>query len=168
MKRLLLLLVLSAPLLALGGCALGPTYGYSGGDGGYYYGEPAYGHADTVIYGGSSYPGPWFGGSYYGPGWGYGGLGLGVTYSHVHRPHRYHGRPVHPIRTHGHRPSHRPARKHHRPANRPPPVKAVRKAPRAIPRRLPQAQPRQPRAVSRPATARPHQPTRHRVIERKR
>lgn len=86
----ILLLVLSA-LLLLGGCAIEPAYRYSStvDGGGYYSGQSPYGNADTVVYG-SYYGSPWGWGpswGYYGPGWG--GVGIGVTYtSHHHRWHR--------------------------------------------------------------------------------
>lgn len=153
MKRLPIVLLALSALLLLGGCALGPSYRYSGGgSGGYYYGQSAYGNADTVIYG-STYANPWawdpWYGGYYGPGWGYGRVGLGVTYTSHHYRHRPYRRVPRHHRQHAGSTHKRPT--HKRPANRPPPVKAMRKAPRPTPRRLPQAQPRQHKSVARPA-----------------
>lgn len=63
MKRVILIcLVLAAGLLT--GCVVTPAYRYSGGAGGYYYGQPYQG--STVVYGGAGvwypydyYYGPW-------------------------------------------------------------------------------------------------------------
>ncbi len=167
MKRLSIMLAALSALLLLGGCALGPTYRYSGGgSGGYYYGQSAYGNADTVVYG-TSYADPWawdpWYGGYYGPGWGR--VGLGVTYIDTHRhyrPRHNHRRPAH------HRPHTKKPSQHKRPANRPPPVRAMRKAPPATPRRLPQAQPRQHRSVAPPTRVKRIGPVRTKSVQRKR
>lgn len=89
MKRLLkrrfvvLLPILGA--LALGGCAIGPTYQYNANNGaGYYSGQSPYGNADTVVRGSmyaSPYRGGWWGPGWgYAPGWyGYGGISFGTS-----------------------------------------------------------------------------------------
>ncbi|GAB3027675.1 MULTISPECIES: hypothetical protein [Oleiagrimonas] len=68
MKRILLLAASVLALAALGGCVT-PAYRYSGGNGGYYYGQ-APTRSQTVIYGGSSayYGDPWYTPYAWGPG----------------------------------------------------------------------------------------------------
>lgn len=108
MKRLLPLLLALSALLVLGGCAVEPAYRYNANDGGgYYYGQSAYGNADTVIYG-SGYVSPWgWGGwgpgwGWWGPGWwGYGGIGFGATYIY-HPHHRHYWHPRRHWHHHGH------------------------------------------------------------------
>lgn len=99
MKRLSILLLAVSTLLLLGGCAIEPAYHYTRttDGGGYYSGQSAYGNADTVIYG-NGYANPWTWGGYYGPRWGWSGIGFGATYTyrnhHSYR-HRHHRRPAH-------------------------------------------------------------------------
>lgn len=119
MKRLPVLLLVSSALLLLGGCAIEPTYHYTrtADGGGYYNGQSAYGNADTVVYGGV-YADPWawdpWWGGYYGPRWGWGGVGFGATYTYrSHHRYRAHPRSVH----HGHQhrqPPHRTDSRHAR------------------------------------------------------
>lgn len=145
------LLFASVMLVGLAGCA---TYGYSGGNAGYYRGTPSVQYRYPAGY--YNYGSPGWGSPYYGPGVGgygspyyYGGgyYGGGVYYGggHYNRPHN---RPPPPRPRpggdyHGHRPppnqGDRPPNQGGRPPDRPPP-----------------SGPRPPRP-SAPPTARPRQ-----------
>jgi hypothetical protein len=81
--RILRLALLALAAAAVAGCVTSPGYGYRGGQGDYYYGQPS---ADYGYRGGY---GPYHGGYGYPYGYGHSGLTIGVYYGHPYYRYGY-------------------------------------------------------------------------------